>query len=226
MDLNYGGKLSGRIGRWNIGTLAIRQDEFEDIAASNVFVGRVTANVLAESALGIIVTDGDPNSSLDNGLSGVDFRYLNSRLPGGRVLEADAWFQQSEHGRHRRRRQGVRHRRADAEQLGLRGSFGIKQIEANFNPALGFVNRRTCAIPRRHWVTRATRAANSCSRSTRASTRNASSCSTAACRRRSSSPDSSNWRATPATISRSATSLRRKRLRNRSRSTRTRRARS
>ena len=141
VDLNYGGKLSGRIGRWNVGTLAIRQDEFEDTAASDVFVGRVTANVLAESAVGIIVTDGDPNSDLDNGLTGVDFRYLNSRLPGGRVLEADAWFQQSD-------TQGI-----DGEDTafgigvqmpnnsGLRGSLGIKQIEANFNPALGFVNR-------------------------------------------------------------------------------------
>lgn len=141
VDLNYGGKLSGRIGRWNIGTLAIRQDEFEDITASDVFVGRVTANVLAESAIGIIVTDGDPNSNLDNGLTGVDFRYLNSRLPGGRVFEADAWFQQSDtegiDGADKAFGIGVQM----PNNSGLRGSFGIKQIEGNFNPALGFVNR-------------------------------------------------------------------------------------
>ncbi|WP_428096325.1 DUF5916 domain-containing protein [Candidatus Rariloculus sp.] len=142
VDLNYGGKVSGRVGRWNIGTLAIRQDEFEAVAASNVFVGRVTANVLAESAVGVIVTDGDPNSNLDNSVTGVDFRYLNSRLPGGRVLEADAWFQQSDtetiDGADSAFGIGVQM----PNNSGLRGSFGIKEIEANFNPALGFVNRR------------------------------------------------------------------------------------
>src|SRR5690606_14015285 len=91
VDLNYGGKLGGKIGRWNVGLLAIRQDAFETIDEGTVVVGRVTANVLQESSLGIILTAGDPNSNSDNKLAGLDFRYLNTRIPGGRVLEADAW---------------------------------------------------------------------------------------------------------------------------------------
>ena len=66
VGLEGGGKLSGRVGRWTIGTLAIRQDEFENVEPSDLFVGRVAANVLAESAVGLIVTDGDPLSNLDN----------------------------------------------------------------------------------------------------------------------------------------------------------------
>jgi hypothetical protein len=31
VDLEYGGKISGRVGRWNIGTLAIRQDGYQDL---------------------------------------------------------------------------------------------------------------------------------------------------------------------------------------------------
>src|SRR5690606_24328807 len=27
VDIEYGGRISGRVGRWNVGTLAIRQDE-------------------------------------------------------------------------------------------------------------------------------------------------------------------------------------------------------
>jgi hypothetical protein len=141
VDLEYGGRVSGRVGRWNVGSLAIRQDSFETIDASNLFVGRITANVLEESKVGMIATDGDPQSNLDNSVVGLDFRYVNSRLSGDRVLEADAWYQ-----------------RSDTEGLdgddgafgfalgmpnneGFRGGIGYKEVEANFNPAMGFVNR-------------------------------------------------------------------------------------
>ena len=141
VDLKYGGKLSGRLGRWNIGALAIRQDEFESVNASNVFVGRVSANVLAESSVGIVLTHGDPNSNRDNSLFGLDFHYLNTRLPGGRVLEADAWFQRSDteglDGEDSAFGLGIKM----PNNSGWRGGFNIKELESNFNPALGFVSR-------------------------------------------------------------------------------------
>lgn len=141
VDLEYGGKLSGRVGRWNIGTLAIRQDAFGNVDATDLFVGRVAANVLAESSLGMIVTSGDPRSNLDNDVVGLDFRYMNTRLPSGRALQGDAWIQKSEtegldgeDGAF-----GVRLQLPGSS--GIRGSIGVKEIERNFNPALGFVNR-------------------------------------------------------------------------------------
>ncbi len=141
VDLDYGGKLSGRVGRFNIGTLAIRQDASPGVDPTDLFVGRVSANVLAESTVGLIVTDGDPRSNLDNSVVGVDFRYLNSRLPGGRALEADAWLQRSstqgQSGNDMARGLILR----SPNNTGWRGGLGIKEIEANFNPALGFVNR-------------------------------------------------------------------------------------
>jgi hypothetical protein len=142
VDLNYGGKLSGRMGRWDLGALAIRQDQFESVAPSNLFVGRVAANVLPESSVGIIVTNGDPRSNLDNSVVGADFRYFNTRLPGGRTLEGEAWLQQStteglegDNGAW-----GLRLRSPNTR--GLRGGIGVKELQANFNPALGFVNRK------------------------------------------------------------------------------------
>jgi len=141
VDLEYGGKLSGRVGRFSIGSLAIRQDEFQTVAANTLFVGRLTANVLEESAIGLIVTDGDPGSNVDNSVIGADFRFLNTRLPGGRVLEADAWFQQSEtpglDGADGAFGFGV----SLPTNAGWRGGFAVKEIERNFNPAMGFVNR-------------------------------------------------------------------------------------
>ena len=52
--------------------------------------------MLGESTLGVIFTDGDPVSNVDNSLVGVDFQYLNTRLPGDRTLEAEAWYQETD----------------------------------------------------------------------------------------------------------------------------------
>ncbi|MFT5499945.1 MAG: hypothetical protein ACI88G_000071 [Woeseiaceae bacterium] len=142
VDLEYGAKISGRMGQWNIGALSIRQAEFGGIDASDILVGRVTRNVLDESTVGVIMTSGDPTSNLDNTLVGVDFLYLNTNLPGGRTIEAGAWYQQSD-------TEGL-----DADDAawglqlrmpntnGLRAGITVKEIQGNFNPALGFVNRR------------------------------------------------------------------------------------
>ena len=168
VDLEVGGKVSGRVGRWSIGALAIRQEGFsfctdggneeeedeeevidgacqpgfiEEIAPSTVFVGRVSANVLAESSIGGIVTLGDPETNAGNSVAGADFRYLNTHLPGGRVLEADAWYLQSQ-------TEGIETDNAAfgvgismPNNSGWRGAAALKTIQTNFNPAVGFISR-------------------------------------------------------------------------------------
>ncbi len=141
VDLDVGAKLSGRIGRWNLGLQGIRQAEFEAVDATDIFVARITANVLKESTAGFIVTSGDPRSNLDNSLLGVDYRYRNSRLPQGRRLNASVWYQQSD-------TQGL-----DGDDSAFGFSIGMpsnsgwsvgvaaKEIQENFNPAVGFVSR-------------------------------------------------------------------------------------
>ena len=141
VDIDYGGRLSGRIGRWSVGALTVRQDGYQDVDPTDAFVGRAALNVLEESAIGMIVTNGDPRSNLDNTLVGADFRFLNSRLPGGRVLEGEAWYQQTD-------TEGLSGddgawglRLRSPNNSGFRGGIGVKEIQENFNPALGFVNR-------------------------------------------------------------------------------------
>ncbi len=141
VDLEAGARVSGRVGRWNLGALAIRQGEFEDIDATDIFVGRVSANVLAESQVGIVVTDGDPRSNLDNSVVGVDFLYNNSRLPGGRLIQAEGWYQQSQTEGFDSDQAAYGFRLRAPNFLGWRGGFGVKEIQDNFFPALGFVNR-------------------------------------------------------------------------------------
>ena len=141
VDINVGGKVTGRAGRWDIGLLAVQQDEFGLTDPSDLFVARIAANVLEESSVGMILTHGDPDSNLDNVLAGVDFRYLNTRLANGRRIEAGFWYQQSN-------TEGLSGDDAafgfslsapNAE--GFRGSIAYKELQQNFKPALGFVNR-------------------------------------------------------------------------------------
>jgi hypothetical protein len=141
VDINYGGRISGRVGRWNIGTLAIRQDEFGAVDASDLFVTRVSANVLNDSSLGFIYTNGDPGSDRDNSVLGLDFRYLNTGLASGRTFEADAWYQQSDtpglSGDDASFGVGLRM----PNNTGWRGRVAYKEVQRNFNPAMGYVNR-------------------------------------------------------------------------------------
>jgi hypothetical protein len=146
VDIEYGGKMSGRVGRWNVGALAIHQGEQLDTAGNrlvddtDIFVGRVAANVLDESTLGMIVTDGDPQSNIDNSLLGADFRYRNSRLPGGRVLEGETWYQETDTAGFVGDNRAFGFGLSSPNNTGLRGGIDAKQIEQNFNPAVGFVN--------------------------------------------------------------------------------------
>lgn len=142
VDLDYGGKLSGRIGRWDVGALAIRQEAFGGIDATDIVVARGAANVLSESSIGFIATRGDPGSNLDNSVLGVDFRFLNTRLPGGRIVRGDAWYLDS----------STEHLAGDSGAFGLgvqmpnptgwQGGFDLREIQSHYNPALGFVDRR------------------------------------------------------------------------------------
>jgi hypothetical protein len=141
VPIDYGGKISGRIGRFDIGTLAIRQEEFGAVEAADLFVGRVAANVLEESSVGMIVTNGDPASNLDNSVAGVDFRFLNSRLRRGRGIDGEAWVQRTDTegvaGDDGAYGFGLRF----PSTTGLSGGLDTAEFQQNFNPAMGFVRR-------------------------------------------------------------------------------------
>ena len=140
VGLDVGGKLTGRASSFNIGALAVRQEAYADIEATDLFVARGSMNVLAESALGMILTNGDPTSNDSNSVIGADFLYRSSDGPFGQILEGKVWLQKS-------------------SSTGLDGAdqaFGASialpndriearlsalEIQENFHPALGFVNR-------------------------------------------------------------------------------------
>ncbi len=141
LDIDAGAKLSGRAGAWNLGALAIRQQPGQPDADATLFVGRATRNIFGESEVGIIATHGDPISAAGNSLVGTDFSYRSTAFLGDRRFQADAWYQRSNTA-------GIDD---DEQAFGLRLDYPNDRIEAfvdwrrleeNFNPGLGFANRR------------------------------------------------------------------------------------
>lgn len=141
VDIEVGARISGRHGRFNIGTLAIRQDAANGVAAADLLITRLSANVLADSQVGFIYTDGDPTSNLDNSVMGMDFQYVNNNFMENRILQGDVFYQQSDTpgliGDDASWGFGLRLPQSE----GFRTRLGYKVIEENFNPAMGFVNR-------------------------------------------------------------------------------------
>jgi len=142
IDIDYGGKVSGHFGAFDVGSLYIRQgdDPETGVGERDLLVARASRHLFEESSVGVILTSGDPQSEQVNTLTGADFSLRNSRLAGGRTIRFDGWVQHSESGDLPE---------GDAWGLtigttkptGWYGSAVYKHIEEGFAPAMGFVNR-------------------------------------------------------------------------------------
>ncbi len=143
VDIDAGVKMTGRVGQWNVGALAVQQGDSPGLDGQSVFVGRAAINVLSESSIGGIFTYGDPNSETDNNLAGMDFRYQNTRFSDRYTMRGNAWYQQTDtDGRiGDDKAYGVRIN-MDTQGDGFGGSTGYTYVGEDFNPALGFANLR------------------------------------------------------------------------------------
>jgi hypothetical protein len=141
VDIDGGLKLTGRAGRFDYGFLGIRQGAFDALDAQDLYAARVSANVLEESAIGIIATHGDPVSNSDNSLIGADFRYLNTRFQSGRTLEGSVWYQQTQTPGLEDDDKAFGLSLSAPNSAGWNGELAYREIQNNFHPALGFVNQ-------------------------------------------------------------------------------------
>lgn len=93
----FGAKLFGRLGNTNISLLDVGTRAFDNaglglsLPHENFVAGRIVQNVLAESKIGVIFTNGSPTGA-KNTLAGFDLTYRTSRLFGNQNFLAGAWY--------------------------------------------------------------------------------------------------------------------------------------
>ncbi|MCU0344995.1 MAG: carbohydrate binding family 9 domain-containing protein [Ignavibacterium sp.] len=138
----FGGKLNGKLGNTNFGTLVTRMDDVDSLVPNSTLgVIRVKQNILDESSVGMIATYGDPNGDKNVWLAGVDFTYQTSKFNDDKNFLAGVWGIVN----HNKNLQG------DNSAFGLKIdypndlwdiSFVIRRIGDAFSPSLGFVPRK------------------------------------------------------------------------------------
>ncbi|TNE40342.1 MAG: hypothetical protein EP347_03720 [Alphaproteobacteria bacterium] len=144
VQLNLGGKLTGRLGSLNLGVLDVIQsahynNDGDYVDRSNLLVGRASMNILGESTVGAIFTSGSPNSNDENMLGGVDFNYRNSNF-FGKTLKTNLWAQQTA------TEGDSNNAAAYGLYVNLDGGQGLwfdswyQALEDNYDPHLGFAN--------------------------------------------------------------------------------------
>ena len=151
VPLRVGEKLTGKIGRFDLGFLDVqtgRLDESDNsgspgfqLASKNLFVGRAKANFLSQSYIGAMFTNGDPTGQTSNQMAGVDLKlatsnFLNRQknlsliLFGTKTQTTGLDKRDSSYG-------GYISYPNDLVQL----DYKWLKIGENYNPALGFVPR-------------------------------------------------------------------------------------
>ena len=153
VPIDYGIKLTGRAGRTEIGMLNVRTRDTADVDSKNLVVGRIRQNFLEQSYVGAIFTGGDPagrslsgpfdppTSSSLSSTAGVDMRLATSNFLGtNRNMLFNAWGLKTN-------KEGVTENNASYGFAAhyandkFAGQLMWREIQENFDPELGFVQR-------------------------------------------------------------------------------------
>ncbi len=90
VPINFGAKLYGKVGKFNLSMMDMETRAFDPLPRSNMFAGRVTYDFLEESKIGVIVTNGSPTGDR-NTLVGFDINYASSRFAGNKNIWLAGW---------------------------------------------------------------------------------------------------------------------------------------
>lgn len=143
-DILAGLRVTGRHEGLRFGLLNVQMQDDDELGRKNLGVLRLKHDVLEESSVGLIVTNGDPAQRGQNQLVGVDFNFIDSAMAGGRVA-ADLWAMAT--------REDPTGREAENDGAYAFGgrlnwnadpwSFFVfaDEVGRDFRPALGFVQR-------------------------------------------------------------------------------------
>lgn len=158
-----GGKATGRVGPIKFGLLDVVLDEQRGVDQTNLLVARASANV-GESTFGAILTHGDPEANGENVLGGLDLNFRDTDFGRGQTLEGQLWAQATWNDPDDGPSADPGAVVGAGWAWGARIAFPndrhnwevlAREIDDDFDPALGFVNRvgirRGLARYRRRW---------------------------------------------------------------------------
>jgi hypothetical protein len=142
VPLEVGVKLTGTVGRTDIGFLNVHTGDLPTIVDEKTFlVGRVKRNLFQQSYIGAIFTNGNPEQGKSGQTYGADMRLATSRFLGKpRNFVVNAYAVRSAN-------EGVS---GDDWSYGFSASYpndkyaaqvSLRDIQKNFRPGLGFVQR-------------------------------------------------------------------------------------
>jgi hypothetical protein len=146
VPIDAGVKLIGTAGRTEMGVLDVRTGDLRVgnrliTDEKNFFIGRVKRNLFRQSYVGAIFTEGSPLPGESGRTFGADLRLATSRFLGGpRNLNVNAYAVRSQN----------ESRSGDDWSYGFSAhypndkylaQFALREIQRNFEPALGFVQR-------------------------------------------------------------------------------------
>ena len=98
IPINYGGRLSGQIGNYEIGVIQAQTNSKGDIAGENFTVARLKRAFFKQSYFGLVYTDRssrtmEPDSNeLDQSLFGADLELKTSEFMGDKNLQFQTFF--------------------------------------------------------------------------------------------------------------------------------------
>jgi hypothetical protein len=141
VPLQAGVKLTGKAGRTDVGVLTVRTDDTTIADEKTFFVGRIKQNLFRQSYVGLLFTEGNPARGQDGRTYGADMRLTTSRLLGrSRNLDLAAYGVRSVN-RGRTGRDWSYGVSAHYPNDRINAQVAFREIQENFRPILGFVQR-------------------------------------------------------------------------------------
>jgi hypothetical protein len=98
IPINYGSRLSGQLGSYEIGVIQAQTKPLENISGENFTIARVKRALFKQSYLGLVYTDrstskgGVDSSALDQTLYGADLELKTSEFMGSKNLQLQTFF--------------------------------------------------------------------------------------------------------------------------------------
>ena len=148
VPIDAGVKLTGKVGKTDLGVLDVRSRGIPIVSDKNFFVGRVRRNLLQQSYIGAIVTDGHPALARSSRTFGADLRLATSRFLGSRrnlIVNAYALRSVNEGVSGNDWSDGFSIHYPNDKYV---SQFIMREMQKNFRPALGFVQRSNVRLMR------------------------------------------------------------------------------